>query len=799
MRKLLALLTAVPLAAVAGAYGLGSAEAGDLFIDFYILLHDALGSFAVALPALCLVLAVAVLILGWRSGADQARAWPEREEESAPPIAPTAAPAGNNDWLFQPLADSGDQFSRYFAEELLVGTETAGQKRRKKFYARFGENFSTYFGEGGPSLAPVTRTVRVHGFQRYFDDLDYLVSRRKKRVAARKEEKEERQERQERQGSEPSLVWYGTPPPLAQMTETGQAAAPPPSPPPPPPPSSAPSPPRPSSPSPPPSSPPLSSSPSLPSSAPSPPLPSSPPPADGTPRTAKPLLRVMPGGAAEENKTRRSALNAASYVPEQYTASRFPARRQWVLPGLLLLDRPALSQMAPDIVEPERLEEIFAGYGVSVSVNHVTVGPVVTQYEVVPHTGTKIRKIESLSDDVALSLAAPGGVRIEMIPGRGAMGVEVPNKSFDTVYFSQIVQSARFSEKKSLLRVALGKDIADKPIVAELNRMPHLLVAGATGSGKSIFINCLINSILFSATPNEARLVLIDPKMVELSQYSGIPHLLAPVVTDAKKAAAALRFLVREMESRYELFAHRKVRDIDGYNAALAPNEVRLPYIIVIIDEMADLMMAAANDIEELVCRLAQMARAAGMHLVLATQRPSVNVITGLIKANIPARISFAVSSQIDSRTIIDTPGAEKLLGRGDMLFLPQGLSRPLRVHGCYISEAEIRRVTEHWLAQGKPQYLIGENELAEEENADNTQSAERDGAGDEKFFQAGMLVITIGRASTTFLQTKLRVGYSRAARLMDLLEMEGVISPGEGGKPREILMSREKFEELFA
>lgn len=494
------------------------------------------------------------------------------------------------------------------------------------------------------------------------------------------------------------------------------------------------------------------------------------------------------------------APSAASYVPERYSGpTRAVMRRKWYLPGSLLLDKPTVRETPPAIVPPERLEQIFAGYNVGVSVNHVTVGPVVTRYEVVPCSGTKIRKIESLADDVALALASSGGVRIEMIPGRGALGVEVPNKTADTVYFRQIVQSARFNEKKSLLRVALGKDIANAPVVAELNKMPHLLVAGATGSGKSIFINCLINSILFSATPDEARLMLIDPKMVELSQYSGIPHLLAPVVTDAKKATAALRFLVREMEWRYELFASRKVRDIGGYNASLPPNEARLPYVVVIIDEMADLMMAAANDIEELVCRLAQMARAAGMHLVLATQRPSVNVITGLIKANIPTRVSFAVSSQIDSRTIIDAPGAEKLLGRGDMLYLPVGLSRPMRVHGCYISEAEIRRVADHWLAQGQPLYQIGEDELTEEALADKGQNGAKENQGDEKFFEAGQLVVSTGVASTSFLQRRMKVGYARAARLMDLLEEEGVVGASEGNKPREIRMNMERFLELFS
>jgi DNA segregation ATPase FtsK/SpoIIIE-like protein len=812
MRKLLTLLTTALFASLAGAYALGSMSAGDLFIDFYIMLRETLGNFAVLLPILCLGLAAAILVFGWRSDSGQNHAWPEREDYGAGLLSAETAP-GPNDGLYPPPSDADGQFSRYFDEKLTVRAEAP--TREKKVYARLGENFNTYFGEGNSSLAPATRTVRVHGFHRYFSDPNYLVSRRKKRKTEQTREDaadvrsgimsayRRHEEKIHRRGSAapeeertparaPLSVWHETPPPLALMTETGQAAA-----------------------------------------VPPPPLPEAKEAereqTEPVPRQAdKPALCIVAGGASSDREAdwthgkaaektgpddssalraetggpeqiRRPAPSATSYAPPQYTAPLSAApRRQWVLPSLLLLDRPAIGRSAPDIVEPERLEEIFAGYGVSVSVNHGTVGPVVTQYEVVPQTGTKIRKIESLADDVALALASPGGVRIEMIPGRGAMGVEVPNKIADTVYFYQIAQSARFKERKSLLRIALGKDIANRPIVAELNRMPHLLVAGATGSGKSIFINCLINSILFSATPNEARLVLIDPKMVELSQYGGVPHLLAPVVTDAKKAVIALRFLVREMESRYELFARRKVRDIDGYNAALPPNEARLPYIVVIIDEMADLMMAASGDIEELVCRLAQMARAAGMHLVLATQRPSVNVITGLIKANIPARIAFSVSSQIDSRTIIDTAGAEKLLGRGDMLFLPVGLSRPLRVHGCYISEAEIRRVTEHWLRQGRPHYQIGEDELSEAESADSAQGSNQDSSADEKFFQAGMLIISAGKASATFLQTRLKVGYARAARLIDLLEVNGVIGPGEGSKPREILMSAERFQEFF-
>ncbi|MDR1069698.1 MAG: hypothetical protein LBL37_02785, partial [Gracilibacteraceae bacterium] len=661
MKKLSSLLAAMLLAAVAAAYGLGYANASDFFIDFYMLLRGSLGGFAVALPILCAVLAAVVLVAGWRSGGQsQNHAWPEGDESGGA----MPAAADDSDWLYQPLGET-DQFSSYFAEKLLAGSETAEQKRKKKVYARLGENFSTYFGEGSPSLKPVSRTVRVHGFQRYFNDAEYLMSREKSGSVKkdrqpdawggvmstyRRHEAEMRRldnilpQAEQPPEDEPDPptrtdppVWRDTPPPLARIIDMRRTA----------PPETT------------------SESRTPPSAAASQPAPVT----SAAPAPARPEAEWDAGedtlwddgsdweneapaaGASAEISAEPSAEpakpawapNAASYVPRQYSGTlRAVARRKWVLPSSALLDKPVIKDKQPDIVDPERLEKIFASYNVSVSVNNVTVGPVVTRYEVVPHFGTKIRKIESLADDVALALASSGGVRIEMIPGRGAMGVEVPNKTADTVYFQQIVQSARFTEKKSLLRVALGHDIASAPVVAELNQMPHLLVAGATGSGKSIFINCLINSILFSATPDEARLMLIDPKMVELSQYSGIPHLLAPVVTDAKKATAALRLLVREMELRYELFANRKVRDIGGYNASLAPNDARLPYIVVIIDEMADLMMTAANDIEELVCRLAQIARAASMHHRLSTQRPSVQVVTGRIKATLPSRFSVA-------------------------------------------------------------------------------------------------------------------------------------------------------------
>lgn len=464
--------------------------------------------------------------------------------------------------------------------------------------------------------------------------------------------------------------------------------------------------------------------------------------------------------------------------------------RSWRLPSLSLLRAAVKTELRNEHNNPRLLEDVLSTFGVTAKVVNISTGPVTTRYELSPAPGTKISKIVNLADDIALALASRE-IRIEApIPGKAAVGIEIPRKNPRTVYFREVIDTEQFVQTKSKLKVVLGKDIADTPTVGELERMPHLLVAGATGSGKSIFINCLINSLLFTVTPEEVRLLLIDPKMVELSQYNGIPHLLSPVVTDPRKANKYLKFIVREMENRYELFAAAGVRDIDHYNKAASQ---KLPYIVVIIDELADLMMVASNEIEESVCRLAQMARAAGIHLVIATQRPSVNVITGLIKANIPSRISFAVSSQIDSRTILDAGGAEKLLGKGDMLYSPIGLSKPLRVHGCFIDEQEVQNVIEHWKAQGRPEYGISEEQLEE------TAAVEKkDDEFDDRFFEAGELVISSGVASVSFLQRRLRLGYSRAARLMDMLEEAGVVGCNEGNKPRDILMSLETFNERY-
>ena len=474
-----------------------------------------------------------------------------------------------------------------------------------------------------------------------------------------------------------------------------------------------------------------------------------------------------------------------------------PAPRHWLTPDLGLLD-PA-PQYTPefDPEAPRQLENVLGNFGVKAKVIRVTRGPSITRFELSPAAGVKISKIVNLTDDIALGLAA-SHVRVEApIPGKAAIGIEVPNKQARAVPFREVLETNYFRNHISKLKVALGKDIANQPIVADLISMPHLLIAGATGSGKSVCITTIINSILFIANPDEVKFLMIDPKMVELSQYNGIPHLLAPVVVDPKKAASALKWIVKEMENRYELFAAAGVRDVVRYNklkSGDSANSLVLPYIVVIIDELADLMLVASGEVEEAVCRLAQMARAAGIHLVIATQRPSVDVITGVIKANIPSRISFAVSSQIDSRTILDATGAEKLLGRGDMLYSPLGISKPLRVQGCYVSDEEVLKVIEHWRSLGKPEYLDPERLFAESAE----KSEESGGPDDALFLEAGQLVIKTGNASSSFLQRRLKLGYNRAARIIDMLEEHGVVGGYEGSKPRQVLLTMAEFTERF-
>ncbi|HOM01415.1 MAG TPA: DNA translocase FtsK 4TM domain-containing protein [Acetivibrio sp.] len=444
----------------------------------------------------------------------------------------------------------------------------------------------------------------------------------------------------------------------------------------------------------------------------------------------------------------------------------------------------------------KKLEETLKSFGVDAKVVNVSMGPAVTRYELQPSPGVKVSKIVSLSDDISLNLAA-SGVRIEApIPGKAAVGIEVPNKEVVPVFLKDVLDSKEFKDYDSKLAFALGKDISGQNVVADIAKMPHLLVAGATGSGKSVCINSLIVSLLFKASPNEVKLLMVDPKVVELGIYNGIPHLLIPVVTDPKKAAGALNWAVQEMVNRYKLFADRGVRDIKGYNALLAKNGETelLPQIVIIIDELADLMMVAPNDVEDAICRLAQMARAAGMHLVIATQRPSVDVITGVIKANIPSRIAFAVSSQVDSRTIIDMAGAEKLLGKGDMLFYPVGAAKPIRVKGAFVSDGEVERVVEYIKSQGNAEY---NEDIIEEINSEKESRESDPGDNDELLPQAIELVVDAGQASVSLIQRKFKVGYARAARIVDQMEARGIVGPFEGSKPRQVLITKQQLQEM--
>ncbi|MEG2108195.1 MAG: DNA translocase FtsK 4TM domain-containing protein [Clostridium sp.] len=443
-----------------------------------------------------------------------------------------------------------------------------------------------------------------------------------------------------------------------------------------------------------------------------------------------------------------------------------------------------------------KLSDTLASFGVDAKVNQVTKGPSVTRFELQPSPGVKVSKIVNLSDDIALGLAA-SGVRIEApIPGKAAVGIEVPNKEQTPVFLREVLESVEFTNTNKKLAFALGKDIGGKCVVGDLSKMPHTLIAGATGSGKSVCINTLIVSLLYKYSPDEVKLLMVDPKVVELSVYNGIPHLLIPVVTDPKKAAGALNWAVNEMTRRYKLFADSGARNIDSYNALYDSGaiEEKLPYIVIIVDELADLMMVCANDVEDYIGRLAQMARAAGMHLVIATQRPSVDVVTGVIKANIPSRISFAVSSQIDSRTILDSGGAEKLLGKGDMLYYPVGESKPLRVQGCFISEEEVEKVVE-FVKSGDREAEYKE-EIIEHINSEveSTNSKGQDDDVDELLNEAIKVVVDYGQASTSFLQRRLRIGFNRASRIMDDLENRGIISAKDGSRPRQVLVSKDEL-----
>ena len=449
-----------------------------------------------------------------------------------------------------------------------------------------------------------------------------------------------------------------------------------------------------------------------------------------------------------------------------------------------------------------KLQKTLYSFGVSAKVENVSVGPAITRYELKPAEGVRVSKIANLADDIALNLAAET-IRIEApIPGKQAVGIEVPNKEKEAVHLREVLESEEFQNNKSKLTVALGKDVAGNIQLADIAKMPHVLIAGSTGSGKSVCINTIISSIIYNAKPSEVKMVMVDPKVVELSVYNGIPHLLIPVVTDPKKAAGALAWAVQEMDNRYNLFATKGVRDIKGYNKAIEKEEGqgKLPQIVIIVDELADLMMVAAKDVEEAICRLAQKARAAGMHLVIATQRPSVDVITGLIKANVPSRIAFAVSSQVDSRTILDSVGAEKLLGKGDMLFFPTGYPKPVRVQGAFVSDEEVEKIVGFVKQNGTANY--SEDILETIENSNKTekelmQEQAEDDETDPFLMDAIDAVVEQGTASTSFIQRKFKVGYARAGRIIDQMEERGIISGYQGSKPREVLMSKERLEEL--
>ncbi|MGI6452030.1 MAG: DNA translocase FtsK [Syntrophomonadaceae bacterium] len=437
------------------------------------------------------------------------------------------------------------------------------------------------------------------------------------------------------------------------------------------------------------------------------------------------------------------------------------------------------------------LENTFANFGISVKVNQVSCGPVVTRYELTPAPGVRVSRILSLTDDLQLNLASPG-IRIEApIPGKSAIGIEVPNSRTSSVGLRNLLSSPAFQKLKSPLAFALGEDISGNPVVAKIDDMPHLLIAGSTGSGKSVCLNSIIMSMLFNATPSELKMVFIDPKMVELTVYNGLPHLITPVVTDPKKASVVLRWMANEMEKRYKLFAENGVRDIHRYNQI---SQEPLPYILIVIDELADLMMVAPVEVEDSICRLAQMARAAGMHLIVATQRPSVDVVTGVIKANIPSRIAFAVSSQADSRTIIDTGGAEKLLGKGDMLFLPVGAVKPSRVQGTYVSDQDIERTVQYI----KDQTLAPEESMESRELEISLENA-HDDCDDNLFWEAVELFVDSQKASVSLLQRRLRIGYARAARIVDMMEERGIVSELDANKKREVLLDRQQLENLYA
>lgn len=484
-------------------------------------------------------------------------------------------------------------------------------------------------------------------------------------------------------------------------------------------------------------------------------------------------------------------------VPKQEVFEFMRPKSGFQLPSLNLLDTPEIRPVSTDHqnlrMQSRLLEKKLEDFGVRGKVVAVSPGPVITTFEYEPASGVKINKIVTLTDDLALALRAISIRIVAPIPGKAAVGIEIPNPVREMVRFKEIVVSGTFIKSKSKLPLCLGKDIVGNPVVAELERMPHLLIAGATGTGKSVALNAMICSFLYKSNPNDVKLIIVDPKRIELSTYQGIPHLITPVVTDVKKATNALFWAVQEMEQRYKLLSERKARNVAQYNQKIEKMESppsddgpeKLPYIVIVIDELADLMLAASRDVELALTRLAQMARAAGIHLILATQRPSVDVLTGIIKANFPTRLSFQVSSKTDSRTIIDTNGAENLLGSGDMLFLPPGTAKLQRIHGAYISETELVRITDFMRSQTPPAY----DEKVTEATAIDSVGSDTDEDSDEKYDEAVALISKTRQASISMIQRHLRIGYNRAARIIEMMEKEGIVGPSDGAKPREVLV----------
>jgi len=524
------------------------------------------------------------------------------------------------------------------------------------------------------------------------------------------------------------------------------------------------------------------------------PMPASPSARDGEGGSAPPpqVGESPVAPAVEVAAVKSPAARAGKPQPRQESlALEIPSGGFQLPPLTLLNDLPALRNRGK--AEPAEvarlLEQTLLSFGVEGKVVRWEQGPVVTRFEVQPAPGVRVQKFTSLTNDIALALAAPS-VRIEApIPGKSAVGVELPNQKTALVHIKEILETEEYRRQSTPLTVALGKDIAGHPILGDLAEMPHLLIAGATGSGKSVMLNAIIAGLLFRCTPLDVRLLMIDPKRVEFTHFNHIPHLLTPVVTNPRAAAGALKEMLREMEERFERFASSGVRNIQAYNQL--PDGERLPYIVIIIDELADLMMVAPADFEDVICRLAQMTRATGIHMVLATQRPSVDVITGLIKANIPSRIAFAVSSQVDSRTILDMPGAEKLLGKGDMLYLPVGAARPVRAQGAFIADSEIQALVTWWKAQGKPLY---DQDVLQAEKS----TAEGEGGDDALLQEAARLIVRAGYGSVSLLQRKMKIGYVRAARIVDQLEEKGIVGPAQGSNPREVLVGVDELERLL-